>query len=97
MPSEPATHADLRGLGYRVFKCEDVEYRGEELGPGDLTRWKHFDVFAVPEELAIVSRPAATAARARYIASARSMLLFADGCLGLSRSVWRNSCAASAH
>ena len=45
-------HADLRGLGYRVFKCGDVEYRGEELGPSDLSRWKHFDVFAVPEELA---------------------------------------------
>ena len=45
-------HADLRQLGYRVFKCEELEYRGEELGPGDLTRWKHFDVFAVPEELA---------------------------------------------
>jgi hypothetical protein len=45
-------HADLRGLGYRVFKCGDVEYRGEELGPADLSRWKHFDVFAIPEELA---------------------------------------------
>jgi hypothetical protein len=45
-------HADLRALGYRVFKCGDVEYRGEELGPSDLSRWKHFDVFAVPEEMA---------------------------------------------
>lgn len=45
-------HADLRALGYRVFKCGDVEYRGEELGPADLSRWKHFDVFAVPEERA---------------------------------------------
>lgn len=45
-------YADLRQLGYRVFKCEDLEYRGEELGPDDLSRWKHFDVFAVPEELA---------------------------------------------
>ena len=45
-------HADLRQLGYRVFKCEESEYRGEELGPGDLSRWKHFDIFAVPEELA---------------------------------------------
>jgi FkbM family methyltransferase len=44
-------YADLRELGYRVFKCEDVQYRGEELGLGDMTRWKHFDVFAVPEEL----------------------------------------------
>jgi FkbM family methyltransferase len=45
-------HADLRQLGYRVFKCEESVYRGEELGPGDLSRWKHFDVFAIPEELA---------------------------------------------
>jgi FkbM family methyltransferase len=44
---------DLRGLGYRVFKCEDNVYRGEELRrPDDLMRWRHFDIFAVPEELA---------------------------------------------
>jgi FkbM family methyltransferase len=43
---------DLRRLGYRVFKCEEGrEYRGQELGRGDLSRWKHFDLFAVPEEL----------------------------------------------
>ena len=45
-------HADLKALGYRVFKCGEIEYRGEELGPGDMSRWKHFDVFAVPDELA---------------------------------------------
>jgi FkbM family methyltransferase len=45
-------HADLRQLGYRVFKCGEIEYRGEELSSRDMTRWKHFDVFAVPEELA---------------------------------------------
>jgi hypothetical protein len=40
-------------LGYRVFKCdEDRAFRGEELARDDLTRWKHFDVFAVPRELA---------------------------------------------
>ncbi len=44
-------HADLRALGYRVFKCGEFEYRGEELGPRDMSRWKHFDVFAVPEEI----------------------------------------------
>jgi FkbM family methyltransferase len=44
-------YGDLRELGYRVFKCEDAEYKGVELGPRDLSRWKHFDVFAVPEEL----------------------------------------------
>ena len=28
---------DLRRLGYRLFKCEgEVEYRGEELRPGEL-------------------------------------------------------------
>jgi FkbM family methyltransferase len=42
---------DLRALGYRLFKCgEDLDYRGQELARGDLSRWKHFDVFAVPEE-----------------------------------------------
>jgi FkbM family methyltransferase len=45
-------HADLRALGYRVFKCEETEYRGEERGPRDMTRGRHFDVFAVPSELA---------------------------------------------
>lgn len=41
---------DLRALGYRVFKCEEDVYRGEELRqPGDLMRWRHFDIFAVPE------------------------------------------------
>jgi len=44
-------HADLRALGYRVFKCGDAEYRGEELSAHDMSRWTHFDVFAVPEEL----------------------------------------------
>jgi hypothetical protein len=44
---------DLRRLGYRVFKSEDSVYRGDELRrPDDLTRWRHFDIFAVPEELA---------------------------------------------
>ena len=43
---------DLRSLGYRLFKCDDVEYRGEALlEPADLSKWRHFDVFAVPEEL----------------------------------------------
>jgi FkbM family methyltransferase len=40
---------DLRRLGYRLYKCGEVEYRGEELRvPADLSRWRHFDVFAVP-------------------------------------------------
>lgn len=42
---------DFRRLGYRVFKCEGEQvYRGDELSRDDMTRWKHFDVFAVPEE-----------------------------------------------
>jgi FkbM family methyltransferase len=42
---------DLRGLGYRVFKCEDNVYRGEELRrPDDLMRWRHFDIYCVPAE-----------------------------------------------
>jgi len=41
---------DLRGLGYRLFKCEEVEYRGEELRDArNLSKWRHFDMFAVPE------------------------------------------------
>jgi FkbM family methyltransferase len=48
-----AYEGDLRRSGYRLFKCEgEVEYRGAELGPGDLRRWRHFDVFAIPEEQA---------------------------------------------
>jgi FkbM family methyltransferase len=50
--SAEARHAydrDLRRMGYQLFKCEGDEiYRGEALQPGDLTRWPHFDVFAVP-------------------------------------------------
>jgi len=40
---------DLRALGYRVFKCEEPVYQGEELRrPEDLSRWRHFDIFAIP-------------------------------------------------
>jgi FkbM family methyltransferase len=47
-----AYHADLRRLGYRTFKwVSDERYRGEELGAADLSRWRHFDVFGIPEEL----------------------------------------------
>jgi FkbM family methyltransferase len=45
-----AYYDDLRRLGYRVFKCEADDYRGLELDRSDLSRWRHFDVFAVPEE-----------------------------------------------
>ena len=46
-----AYEADLRQLGYRLFKCDETEYLGIELEPGDFTRWKHFDVFAVHKDL----------------------------------------------
>jgi FkbM family methyltransferase len=44
--------ADLRRLDYRLYKWGDEDYRGVELAPGDLKRWRHFDVFAVPNDLA---------------------------------------------
>jgi len=44
---------DLRALGYRVFRCGPVQYRGEELSRSDLHRWRHFDIFAIPEELLV--------------------------------------------
>jgi len=47
-----AYYDDLRAQGYRLFKCGDVTYRGDELGRADMHRWRHFDVFAVPDELA---------------------------------------------
>lgn len=41
---------DLREMGYRVHRfVSDVEYRGEELAERDMTKWRHFDIFAVPE------------------------------------------------
>jgi hypothetical protein len=40
----------LRALRYRVFECEEDQYRGEELSRGDMSRWRHFDIVAVPEE-----------------------------------------------
>jgi FkbM family methyltransferase len=41
---------ELRRLGYRIFKCEETDYRSQELSAADLSRWKHFDIFGVPEE-----------------------------------------------
>jgi hypothetical protein len=43
---------ELRDLGYRLFRCHATTYRGEELGRDDIMRWRHFDVFAIPDELA---------------------------------------------
>jgi len=45
---------DLRALGYTCFKCGDVEYQGEPLErPSDLTKWRHFDLFAVPDNVGV--------------------------------------------
>ena len=44
-------YADLRRLGYRLYKYDDDAHpMGAELHESDMTRWPHFDVFAVPEE-----------------------------------------------
>jgi FkbM family methyltransferase len=45
-----AYDSELRLLGYRLFKCEEDDYRGRELALGEFERWRHFDVFAVPRE-----------------------------------------------
>ena len=45
-------HDDLRSLGYRIFKCGRYVARGRELARGDMAGWQHFDILAVPEELA---------------------------------------------
>jgi len=50
-PEREGYFDDLRQLGYRLFKCGDVEYRGEPiLDAKDMSKWRHFDVFAVPGE-----------------------------------------------
>ena len=54
MPDEERAgyYDDLRGLGYRIFKCDEHVARGRELARGDMGLWQHFDILAVPEELA---------------------------------------------
>ena len=43
----------LRDRGYRLYKTRgEEEYAAEPLTDRDLMRWKHLDVFAVPEERA---------------------------------------------
>lgn len=45
-----AYFAELRRLGYRVHKYEsDAQPMGPELTEAELTRWPHFDLWAVPE------------------------------------------------
>ena len=43
--------SELRELGYRIHRFESLHtYAGEPLdSPEDLLRWKHFDIFAVPD------------------------------------------------
>jgi len=54
MPDEEraAYYDDLRGLRYRIFKCDEHVARGRELARGDMGLWRHYDILAVPEELA---------------------------------------------
>lgn len=41
---------ELREAGYLVHRfASDEQYRGDLLGEADLSRWPHFDLFAVPE------------------------------------------------
>jgi hypothetical protein len=43
----------LAGLGYRLHRYEDAgDPQGELLTRGDMTRAKHFDILAVPEQVA---------------------------------------------
>jgi FkbM family methyltransferase len=44
-------YRDLRELGYTLYKVESEEddYRARPLGEGDVMKWSHYDVFAVPE------------------------------------------------
>jgi FkbM family methyltransferase len=42
---------DLRRLGYRLFKTSGDNYMELELTPRDMTRWRHFDMFGVPQDL----------------------------------------------
>jgi len=41
---------DLRSAGYRIHKFNSLEdYQGIELREEDMSKWEHFDIFAVPE------------------------------------------------
>jgi FkbM family methyltransferase len=42
---------DFRRVGYRLFRCEADERRGEELTRDEMTGSRHFDAFAVPAEM----------------------------------------------
>ena len=43
-------YEDLRNLGYAVHKFNnDEDYRGVRLERDDMTKWEHYDIFAVPE------------------------------------------------
>ncbi len=44
-------YEDLRGLGYRIFKCNsDEDLMGPELQKEEMSKWNHFDIFAKPDE-----------------------------------------------
>lgn len=40
----------VRSFGYRIYRADPWKtLKGEMVGPDDLTRWKHFDIFCEPE------------------------------------------------
>jgi FkbM family methyltransferase len=42
----------LAGHGYKIHRvADDSNYRGELLTEADLMRWRHYDVFCIPQEL----------------------------------------------
>ena len=48
-PERLAYFKFLRDLGYRMYKTEVGNYTAIPLGEGDLMRWRHMDVFCVPD------------------------------------------------
>jgi FkbM family methyltransferase len=52
LPAQPRFeyYDELRELGYRIRKFVSIrDYAGEELRREDMMKWKHFDIFAMPE------------------------------------------------
>ena len=48
-PERLAYYRFLRDLGYRMFKTEAGNVMSAPIGEADLMRWRHMDVFCVPE------------------------------------------------
>jgi FkbM family methyltransferase len=40
----------LAGLGYKIHRvADDTNYRGELLTEADVMRWRHYDIFCIPD------------------------------------------------